>query len=1107
MSDEKPLPPEPQEPGEEESLEGQTEPRDPTPVEPPDVDVHDLPTLIDLEKNAEHDDEETDDIFPVGSQNQSPSSPRTLPGSGGLDPNPDFTAANPEGGQTVPHIVPFQHTMVHVPGEEHAPIQAPRPRPQVQPPQSQQTIPAPPAQPPARQMTQPAPYPRPQAQAPQVRQTPVLPRRQKPKPRRILGCSPGCLAVFLGVALTFCGGLTLAVILLSVTLGTKLDQQLQAQVAQIDNYTNFQSTFFYDRTGKLLYEAYNEGKRTNVAYSQFPQDLINATVAIEDNTFFTNPGFEIPATVRAFLQYVGLAQGSSGGSTITQQLVRDVLFSYEYRNERSIQRKAEEIMLALLLTQRKSKQDILALYLNEIYYGNRAYGAEAAAQTFFSKDVSQLTLGEAALLAGLPQAPADLDPLNPDPQVQQAVDARWRLVLDQMLKDHFITQQQHDDALKQGITYNPAQEPLQAPHFTVYAEQELDTLLQSLQVPDAQIQAGGFKVYTTVDLDIDNMAQQIAASQISALKANNASNAAVVVLQPITGEILAMVGSVDYNNDAIDGRVNVAISLRQPGSAMKPLTYSAAMEQGMTPGDIIWDTPVNIDGYQPVDYDRQWHGPVRMRTALANSYNVPAVQTLRRIGVPYFLNIAQRFGIQSLGTDASKYGLSLTLGGGDITLLELSRAYAAFANGGSLVPTTSILCVLDSKSNIIYQYENGCPSGKATPTTVNRNGYGKQVVDPRIAFIISDMLSDNVARTPEMGANSPLNTGSLHTSVKTGTTDDFRDNWTMGFTRNVQVGVWVGNSDGSPMVNTTGLTGAAPIWNQVMTRIYGDQNLLAQFAVNGQLQPDALPPPNGVSLKAICNIAALKDPATDCGSNTTNEWFLDSSAGIPDADGNLQFAPQPQPTPNNPPASGPWVQTYEPSIYSVLVSPIDPSVASTIQFSVPVGQQSPPPPLYCQVPVELQGSAPAARQQLFIAPPPVPADAVQAENYARANGYAFLPTIACTPQLLSASGSPIVITAFISQPTSGQVVTAGTPITGTVQFSPSQAQYWKLELHGGQFGDNWVTMNDVQHNSVVNGQLDVIPGLQPGNYDMQLIVVGNDGNYVQTPYQVSFTVQ
>jgi hypothetical protein len=221
----------------------------------------------------------------------------------------------------------------------------------------------------------------------------------------------------------------------------------------------------------------------------------------------------------------------------------------------------------------------------------------------------------------------------------------------------------------------------------------------------------------------------------------------------------------------------------------------------------------------------------------------------------------------------------------------------------------------------------------------------------------------------------------------------------------------------------------------------------------------------------------------------------------------LQSPPQPQPTQEQPPSAGPWLQEFQPDVFSVLVNPIDPNVAQSIVFSVQPGQPQPPPPLYCQVPIEIATSAPAARQQLFIAPPPVPADAVQAELYARQNGFAFLPTIASTPELLSASGSPVVITAFISQPTSGQIVSPGFPIVGTVQFSPQQASYWKLELYGGQFGDQWVTMNNVQYNSVVNGQLDVIPGLQPGNYQMQLIVVGNDGNYVQAPYQVQFTVQ
>ncbi|MFN8452177.1 MAG: transglycosylase domain-containing protein [Anaerolineae bacterium] len=491
-------------------------------------DVHDLPTLIDMEQD---DDDETDDMVPVTLPPAPRPDPRkTLPGSGGYDPNPDFDSGQVDDSQTVPHIVPFEHTLVHVPGEEHTPPKPPpKPRqPSVAEQRAQQTIPAPPVQ--AK------PYPLPQQQVPYTQQPAALPPRAKPRPRRILGCSPGCVAIFVGLIVTFCGGLTLVTLLLTATLGTRLEQQLSAQVAKVDDYNSFQSTFYYDRTGKLLYEAFNEGRRSNVSYDQFPQNLINATIAIEDDTFFTNPGFDLPATVRAFLQYVGLAQGDSGGSTITQQVVRNVLFDYEYRTERSIQRKVEEIMLAFLLRQRKSPEEVLGIYLNEIYYGNLSYGAQAAAQTFFGKDVSELTLGESALLAALPQAPANLDPLSQDPQVQASVEARWRLVLDRMVTLRFITSQQRDQALRDGLTYHTPEAPLRAPHFTVYAQQELASLLESLQIPTAQIASGGFKVYTTVDLDINDMAQQAARSQISALAANNASNAAVVVLKPITGE-------------------------------------------------------------------------------------------------------------------------------------------------------------------------------------------------------------------------------------------------------------------------------------------------------------------------------------------------------------------------------------------------------------------------------------------------------------------------------------------------------------------------------------------------------------------------------------------
>ncbi|MBZ0287566.1 MAG: hypothetical protein K8I30_08120, partial [Anaerolineae bacterium] len=401
-------------------------------------------------------------------------------------------------------------------------------------------------------------------------------------------------------------------------------------------------------------------------------------------------------------------------------------------------------------------------------------------------------------LAGLPQAPANLDPLNPDPAVQAAVEVRWRTVLDRMVTENVITDAQRNEALRAGLTFHEPDVPFRAQHFTLFARDELEDLLLSLGYGPEQIARGGLRVYTTLDLRVNDLAQQAARAQIERLSAvNNVGNAAVTVLKPLTGEILAMVGSVDYNNDAIDGQVNVAISPRQPGSTMKPMTYSAALELGMSTGDIVWDAPMNLSGPGipldwPQNYDRRFHGPMRIRQALANSYNIPAVSTLRFVGVENLLSMAQRLGVRSLGSDAGNYGLSLTLGGGEVTLLELIRAYSVFANQGAYVPTTSILCILNSDDEILYQYEGGCPRGSETATTLNQRGFGTQVLDPRIAFFISDVLGDNAARTPAMGANSPLNTGSVFSSVKTGTTDDVKDNWTIGFTRNVAVGVWVG---------------------------------------------------------------------------------------------------------------------------------------------------------------------------------------------------------------------------------------------------------------------------------------------------------------------------
>jgi penicillin-binding protein 1C len=1040
--------------------------------------------------------------MPIPREPGAPDPKATLPGSGGLDPNPDFA---PDAGDTIrQQRVRLDHTMPHVdpvPQQYTAPTYPPQ---QYTAPVQQQPYPA---YPPPQQTVPPAP-------PAQGHSAVGLPPRSRAKPRRILGCSRGCFGLILGFLVIFCGGTTFLTVGLGAAFAGRVQSQLTDRASEVGNYRQFESTFYYDRNGQLLYEAFSEGRRTTVRFDQFPQNLINATVAIEDDSFWTNVGIDVPSTTRAFLQFVGIQEGSTGGSTITQQLVRNVLFDIEYRSERSVQRKLDEIGLAIALNTQMTKEDILALYLNEIYYGNLAYGAEAAAQTFFGKTVSELTLGEAALLAGLPQSPAELDPLNSDPAVQDAVYGRWRLVLDRMVRLQYITEQEKNDALRQGLTFVQPEAPLEAPHFTVYAQGRFESLMNEIGFTPADVARGGFQVFTTVDLQVNDLAEATAREQIARLAANNVSNAAVVVLKPLTGEILAMVGSVDYNNEAIDGRVNVTISLRQPGSTMKAFTYAAAIENGMTPGDVIWDTrtQIGIPGqptYEPVNYDRAFHGPLIMRTALANSYNIPAVQTLRRYGVGYLLSLMSRFGVASLGDDASRYGLSLTLGGGEVSLLDLTNAYAVFANQGSYVTTQAILCVLDSDENIVYQYEQGCPRGTLTERTVNQNGYGRQVLDPRVAFLISDILSDNPARSTAMGSNSPLNTGSLDAAVKTGTTNDVKDNWTIGYTRNLAVGVWVGNSNGDPMVNTSGLTGAAPIWNTVMNAVYANQDLFSrEFSVGGQIQPEGWQAPSGISLREICDVRFLADPATDC--RRINEWFLEYPAGIPDAEGNLQFQPAPPAQPLS--ANGVQMQQVSPGVFQLLSFRLAPEIANLIQFQVAPGQQPPPSPLYCQVPDSLAPQAVGAQALLFIAPPPVPEDAVFAEQYARNNNLSFLPTITCSPELLQGGGGvpgfgPIVTTAVITSPQPGAVLTGETPILGTVQFSPDQAVFYKVDVIGGELPD-WTTIGSTHANSVINGQLEnlYVPGLVPGSYRMRLVIVDNGGGFLQTPYEVPFTV-
>ncbi len=932
--------------------------------------------------------------------------------------------------------------------------------------------------------------------------------------KRIFGLPLGCFWALAGLCLTFCGGLTLLTTVGAMIVFPQVEAEWAARIAEVDSYRGFESSFIYDRYGNNLYEAFSEGRRVRVSYDRIPTSLILATIAIEDDTFFENIGIDVGATAVAALTYLGASPGevTAGGSTITQQLVRNVLFDYEKRARRSVARKAEEIVLAIVLTGAKSKEDILEMYFNEIYYGNLAYGAQTAAQTFFGKDVQELTLGEAALLAGLPQAPASLDPLNPDPAVQAAVDTRWRQVLGEMVEEGFISQQQVKEVLNEGLSFVPANVSLNAPHFTVYAQGELERLMTGLGYSPEDITRGGLRVYTTLDQNVNQLAQRAAANQVAQLWNKNVSNGAVVVTKPQTGEIIAMVGSIDYHNEAIDGSVNVTTAFRQPGSTIKPFTYSAAIERGMSPGDVLWDTrtEISVPGlplYSPRNFDNAFHGPMTMRAALANSYNIPAVQALRSVGVDYLLDLLRRFGISSLSEDASQYGLSLTLGGGEITLIELTNAFAVFANQGAYVPVTSILCVINSDDEILYQYEDSCPGGRIMEATVNRKSQGALVLDPRIAHLVTDMLGDNQARSAAMGAYSPLRTEGIFSAVKTGTTDDVKDNWTVGYTRNVAVGVWVGNNDGRPMVNSSGLTGAAPIWNAVLRGIYGNQKLLGAFATGGQLLQDQPIPPAGISLRQICDVRRLTDPSTRCPA-TVNEWFLDGPAGIPDENGFLRY-PQVAAQRTPVPVQGSVLHRVSPGIYQTLAFPLPPQVAAAIRFQVGPGEKQPLPPSYCRVPVQdAQEAIAAGAQNLWFieSPSTSPGDVVEAERYARESNLALLPTIECLPSFYrSRPIGNVGAVLQIQQPANGQSVNRALPIIGTAQFNGGQGEYYHMYIRGGRFVD-WTPLGQRHHQPVSNGQLETLhaDALQAGSYILRLALI-RGGNIVQVD-EVIFAV-
>ena len=615
-------------------------------------------------------------------------------------------------------------------------------------------------------------------------------------------------------------------------------------------YAAVPSSKITDRTGRLLYEMpppYT-GLHTPVPLEEIPPELRQATVATEDANFYQHPGVDPIAILRALWYNLRAGEVRSGGSTLTQQLVRTLMFTPEERTERTLRRKLREAALALRLTRRYTKDELLTFYLNEAYYGNMAYGVEAAAQAYFGKSVRDLDLAECALLAGLPQAPAEYNPLLDLPRAR----ARQSVVLDLMIDAGYVTPEEADLARAEPLAFAAAPFPIRAPHFVMTVRALLEQ-----ELGRERLEAGGLRIVTTLDVDLNEAARDIVRHRLTQLATcygaldtcppggYNVRNAAVVALDPTTGEVLAMVGSPDYFSAAIDGAVNGALALRQPGSSIKPVTYAAAFAEGaITPATMLLDVRTafeTADGqpYVPHNYDLRFHGPVLVRVALASSYNVPAVRVLDQIGVEAMADLAADLGFTTLG-DTERLGLTLTLGGGEVRLLEEVAAYAAFANGGRRVTPVLVLRVEDAEGNVIWMP----PAGR-----------GERVLDARVAYLITDVLSDDHARLPTFGEGSVL-VLSRPAAVKTGTTTDFRDNWTVGYTPELVTGVWVGNADNEAMRRVSGVTGAGPIWHDVM-----------EAALQGRPARD-FPRPGGLVDVEVCALSGLR-PGPDCPHRVT----------------------------------------------------------------------------------------------------------------------------------------------------------------------------------------------------------------------------------------------
>jgi len=613
-----------------------------------------------------------------------------------------------------------------------------------------------------------------------------------------------------------------------------------------------------DRNGKEFFSFYQPKQKTYVTLTDIPLFAQKAAISSEDKQFYTHNGFSVSGIARAFVTDIFTRQLAYGGSTITQQLVKNALLT----SQKNFLRKYEELVLSFEIERKFSKQDILEMYLNSVYFGEGATGIENASETYFSKHAKDLTLGEAALLIGILPSPSTYSPLSNAPSIAQRQEG---IVLSDMVKDTIISQADADFAQRQKIIFRPKPElptNIAAPHFALSIKDQL-----TKQYGEEYLARSGFIVKTTIDLPLQQYAETIVKQQISYLKYNKATNGAAVVIDPSNGEILAYVGSIDWNNDQF-GKVDMVNTPRQPGSSFKPIVYAKAMEdRDITTATVLHDVPTTFTGnYKPLDYDRRFRGDVLVRRALSNSLNIPAVEVMQTIGIASALDMAKTLGISTL-KQTSDYGLSLVLGSGETKLLEMTNVYATFANQGKYTPTSGILEIKDKYGEKTFTYQP----------------QDTQALSPEVSFLISSILSDTNARAEEFGNALTI---SRVAAVKTGTTDEFRNALTIGYTPQVAVGVWVGNNDNTPMDNVAGSLGAAPIWRLIM-----EHYLLGKPIIK-------FVPPSAIESQLICYSNGLKSNYATRSAYT--EYFL--SGTQPSGDCNAPAQPTDIPTDTPAPA-------------------------------------------------------------------------------------------------------------------------------------------------------------------------------------------------------------